>query len=128
MTPNERLKMLLPVITAFANDKDIQVQESNGTWTTFKGVPDFWFEKWNWRIKPEPSHRPWKPEEVPVGAFIRPKYITHTDVFMIIGRSCEQIYTSGTYYSNIKTVIAFQKYEHSTDNGKTWHPCGIAIE
>jgi hypothetical protein len=74
---------------------------------------------WNWnnftyRIKPNPTFRPWKPDEVPLGAQMRqtgkPQYR------WLIDRSASDSHRKDWFNNG---------YEHSTDGGKTWHPCGV---
>jgi hypothetical protein len=73
---------------------------------------------WNWnnftyRIKPNPTLRPWNAEEVPLGSQMR-------DV-------SKQYYRWLIHHSGNEDVRKewLVGYEHSTDGGKTWHPCGV---
>ncbi len=91
-----------------------------------------------YRIKPTPkppTYRPWKPEEVPVGALIkRPTNNPNNwDIELITGRSSElgdaRIYTC--HYNGSHPLQAKQikdNWLYSTDQGKTWLPCGILVE
>ena len=77
------------------------------------------------RRKPAPKLRPWKPEEVPVGSLLRFKANPENRV-LITGVDQTKIYGAFTYTLHrgcFDRVLA--DYEHSTDNGKTWHPCGV---
>ena len=74
-----------------------------------------------YRPKPEPKIRPWKQEEVPVGALLKRK--GEKETFLIVeaihndvrfGQKCRQL------YSNL-----ISNYVHSIDQGKTWQPCGV---
>jgi hypothetical protein len=72
----------------------------------------------------EPRLRPWKMEEVPLGAWVRYKVGANwqgllTDCFS----DCITVSHSAWAYP-----LAFEKLEHSTDGGKTWHPCGVVEE
>jgi hypothetical protein len=76
-----------------------------------------------WRIKPEPNLRPWKPEEVPVGAMVR--NIGTRSRYLITEWCCarpSEIVISCCVYS-FETML--RSYEHSLDHGKTWLPCGV---
>tara|TARA_R110000868_G_scaffold71743_4_gene209809 strand:- start:360 stop:719 length:360 start_codon:yes stop_codon:yes gene_type:complete len=66
----ERAKELLPVITAFAEGKDIEIRIDDH-WHLV--VETTWGRDADYRIKPSPVLRPWRPEEVPVGAVVTRK-------------------------------------------------------
>ena len=84
---------------------------------------------WNWsdyiyRIKPTAKLRPWTADEVPLGAWIKAKDAAWKAA--IVGFSDDGcIRTIGGDFS---CDIAFKFYEHSTDGGKTWLPCGVMEE
>jgi hypothetical protein len=74
-------------------------------------------------IQLEPTLRPWKPEEVPVGAMVR--NIGTKSRYLITEWCCAYpttITVSGCKYS---FDVMLRSYEHSLDHGKTWHPCGV---
>lgn len=79
-----------------------------GTWIDDDGESD-----WD-LISPltEPKLRPWKPEEVPLGAQRR-----------FVGTKLRWLITNDGDENAIKDW--FKNCEHSTDGGKTWHPCGV---
>ena len=87
---------------------------------SFKHKPE------NYRIKPEPKLRPWKPEEVPVGAIAKNKNMGKPPCWIISG-----VASCGVYFGHpSKNEAASFKHcletiEYSTDNGKTWKPCGV---
>jgi hypothetical protein len=133
----ERAKELLPIIQAFAEGRTIEVSATKGVlgWTTFKleSQPN-WLDYMDYRIKPEPKLRPWKPEEVPVGALIRGMY-NEIRGRLILG--FHKINGNGPYicYTDNNGHITgdgiemcFSNREYSLDNGKTWHPCGTFEE
>lgn len=74
-----------------------------------------------YRRRPEPKLRPWKPEEVPVGAIVR----RHGSVakMLIVGHGMGKVYYSQEGECCIDTL--FVEFQHSTDGGKTWKPCGV---
>jgi len=77
--------------------------------------------KWDWhdceyRIKPTATLRPWTADEVPLGGQIRSKQ--SRDYRFLIDRT-----------ANAEVREDWLKsYEHSTDGGKTWLPCGVVEE
>jgi len=89
----------------------------------------------NYRIKPTPKLRPWRPEEVPVGALIRWRPETKHcydgqrgfDICLIAGIHMYRILTS-IHASNYTFDSCLKMHEHSLDHGKTWLPCGVMEE
>ena len=85
------------------------------------------------RPKPkEKKLRPWKPEEVPVGALVRRIGINDTRALIlgldeVDGRLDAGILWPGR--NGIQIRDSFEACllinEHSTDGGKTWKPCGV---
>lgn len=77
---------------------------------------------WSWyvceyRIKPTTTLRPWTADEVPLGAQVRSRSY-HPDHRSMIIQSGNPILREGW----------LNDYEHSTDGGKTWLPCGVMEE
>ena len=78
---------------------------------------------WNWyndtsvyRIKPTATLRPWTADEVPLGAWMRKKQaVPHRWVVIETG---DELWRQDWC----------KNHEHSTDGGKTWHPCGVMEE
>lgn len=58
----EQAKQLLPIIKAFAEGKDIECKQANGTWAYLQH-PGFDESADSYRIKPEPKCRPFKNAE-----------------------------------------------------------------
>lgn len=86
---------------------------------------------WNWnvcdyRIKPEPKLRPWKPEEVPVGALVRRKCYRFAHN-LIISRDDGGAFGFIEDNTGLKWIDKglHGDFEFSTDGGKTWKPCGV---
>ena len=76
---------------------------------------------WNWmdctfRIKPTAKLRPWTADEVPLGAWGRNPQYPKTR-WLIDRTSSEE-----------NRIDWCKNYEHSTDGGKTWLPCGVVAE
>lgn len=85
----------------------------------------------DFRIKPSPTLRPWRPEEVPVGALIRfEKQSFISGKYLILASDNTGIVYCNTPDMSNPSLIKL-KYnqmggcEHSIDHGKTWLPCGV---
>jgi hypothetical protein len=71
------------------------------------------FDSCYYRRKPTAKLRPWTADEVPLGAWGRnPQY---PETRWLIDRTSSE--------ENRKDWC--EKYEHSTDGGVTWKPCGV---
>jgi hypothetical protein len=110
----EETKEAIRIMQAFVDGKEVESM-SDGKWGSRTNP------SWNWtnyfyRIKPTPTFRPWTADEVPLGAQMRKKqYVSRRGVVIDTGDEiCRQAWLE---YS-----------EHSTDGGKTWHPCGVMEE
>ena len=120
-------KQFLPIIQAWADGKTIQWRETptSGQWHDYLsvGLCNFSGSADEYRIKPEPKLRPWKPDEVPFGALIRVKA---SKVWHLIVGVCGDMgdLRAGHAFSGSLTWCLFQA-EHSIDGGKTWLPCGV---
>ncbi len=124
MTP-QRAKELLPVITAFSEGKTIQYRNNiSPDWKDW-GNYSFVLDNYTYRIKPEPKFRPWKPEEVPVGALLRVRGGNGIYQALIVARSADYV-----YYAQGKNACyaSLHNYEYSHDHGLSWHPCGVIEE
>jgi hypothetical protein len=109
----EQTKEAIKVMQAFVDGKEVEVQLPAGNWETM--APN-----WNWRdteyrIKPTATLRPWTADEVPLGAQMRRKADLHR--FLI-----------GSVANDGSRKEWLEHNEHSTDSGKTWHPCGVMEE
>ena len=109
----EQTKEAIKVMQAFVDGKDVQSMYE-GKWSLVH-VP-----RWNWddtqyRIKPTPVLRPWTADEVPLGSIMRTKGLEGRCIIIDTETSDDR-----SYWLNAR--------EHSTDGGKTWHPCGVMEE
>jgi hypothetical protein len=111
----EQTKEAIKVMQAFVDGKELI---SMRTPTATADDP-----YWNWgndtkmyHIKPTPTLRPWTADEVPLGMQARNREYPKTR-WLIDRTSSEE---------NRKDWC--EKYEHSIDGGKTWHPCGVMEE
>lgn len=119
----ENAKDFLPLVQALAEGKTIQLASGNHWYDV---NPDFTCPPSKYRIKPDPKLRPWKPDEVPVGALYRACGQTEFKQ-MILGVSPSGIKTTASMEigQNYKPDHMLREYEHSLDHGKTWLPCGV---
>jgi hypothetical protein len=119
----------LPFITAYAEGKTVQFKSpSDDDWQTVKYMNMLHLDS-IYRIAPEPKLRPWRAEDVPVGAIAKDKDAEHVCRVLILG-ACER--DSKILLSNIddgtkshSLQYALEVLEHSIDGGRTWLPCGI---
>jgi hypothetical protein len=82
----------------------------------FDGAPSIY------TIKPEPKLRPWKSEEVPVGALYKQRNNAHRGLIVgIVGNNVQL--GNGSGYDLERDLL--RDYQHSLDHGKTWLPCGV---
>lgn len=102
------------VMQAFVDGKDVEFLY-DGKWAIIYGP------RWNWddayyRIKPTPVLRPWTADEVPLGMQARNSKYPKTR-WLIDRTSSEE-----------NRMDWCKNYEHSTDGGVTWKPCGVVEE
>ncbi len=128
-------KEKIAVMEAFESGEEIQIRNlppfADRGWDDLGDVDNI---IWNWlqldyRIKPKPTLRPWKPEEVPVGALIRG---SHHGVRVILGYGKTDnssnfyvLYWGHCEMTGDGLEKCFKHREHSLDNGRTWRPCGV---
>lgn len=96
---------------------------SKGTWCPANHDSPVTESQYEFRAKPEPKFRPWKPEEVPVGARYRRKGET-AYCQTILGFTPAGVTTSADD-QNRPFDLMFDRCEYSTDGGKTFKPCGV---
>lgn len=76
------------------------------------------------RIKQPQKLRPWKPDEIPLGAWIRLKEGASSN--LIVARNNRIFVICGTQGpEEVGMGFAATNCEHSTNNGKNWLPCGV---
>ena len=120
----EQAARLWSIIKAYSDGKIIEV---NGKYTGWTEIPEPQFndKPCEYRIKPEPHLRPWKPEEVPVGALIHNKLQPHQNSLILSNTdSLLQI----SYVTDLESITfnkALACCEYSLDHGITWKPCGV---
>jgi len=127
----ERAKEWLPLMVAYANGKQIQYRPlSNPDHEWRDTETPQWSEFTEYRIKPEPKLRPWKREEVPVGALIRSNTALvgcqYPRVILgVTSRGTVQFPGDDNVIRSDDLQECFDLREHSIDGGKTWLPCGV---
>ncbi len=110
----EQTKEAIRVMQAFVDGKEVQVLFA-GKWQT-SHIPNWDWILQEYRIKPTAKLRPWTADEVPLGAQARNR--EHPKTRWLIDRTSSE--------ENRKDWC--EKYEHSTDGGKNWLPCGVVEE
>jgi hypothetical protein len=111
----EQTKEAIRIMQAFVDGKEVEWRYRGiERWETIISP------KWNWidneyRIKPTPTFRPWTADEVPLGSIMRTKGLEGRCIIIDTETSDDR-----SYWLNAR--------EHSTDGGKTWHPCGVMEE
>ena len=132
----EEARKAAEVMLAYADGKEIEFKTNHKDgWSSLSSnnkVLFNWFVC-NYRIKSaksEPKLRPWKPEEVPVGAWIRAKNeatIKYNYFTTIIGVTSTDIVMAEETFEDMFDSFekALTTSEYSIDKGKTWHPCGV---
>jgi hypothetical protein len=123
----EKAREAAAVMLAYAGGKPVEYKDHGDTeWHLPPKDGHLSFDWWktNYRIKPEPKLRPWKPEEVPLNAWFRSTENGWRHCLLLVTHSAVTLALPGA-----PDVIAFemllQKYEHSIDGGITWQKCGI---
>lgn len=120
----EHWKSMLPIVTAFADGKKVEVKLGS-SWGEFNSA-NFCGSPKDYKIAPEPKLRPWKSEEVPLGAHVR--YNNKTRETAPYHRAIISMVTEWdvkTPYGQSSLGDLLLSFEHSTDGGKTWLPCGV---
>ena len=103
-------------------DGELESSNSKGEWYRAIRPPIGESDLPYYRIRPKPCLRPWKPEEVPVGAQVR--YAGNLDsVRMLIITNLGDALLGGGGRWTVNDL--FFSMEHSLDGGKTWLPCGV---
>ena len=119
---------IIAIIRAAAAGKQIQYNNGDG-WSDCHMAGTFMMDvTCEYRIKPSPRLRPWKPEEVPVGAAYR-SASNPLRRQIILGTTSMDVTVACLNENKISEIALedFVKYEYSLDHGKTWLPCGVEV-
>jgi len=100
------------VMDAWVKGKSIECAERNNLKWGETLSPAWNWSNYTYRIKPTLKLRPWTADEVPLGVWVRLKNLNKTRSMIVS-------------VAAFNLEIAFNEYEHSTDGGKTWKPCGV---
>jgi len=123
----ENAKGLLPLVEALARGETIQMRTQD-EWHDLSGEIVFSFPPGDYRIKPAPKLRPWRADEVPVGALYRDVGTGNRHLITGIS-STGRVHIANPLYEceavNGYALDSLLKGEYSTDGGKTWKPCGV---
>ena len=111
----EQTKEAIKVMQAFVDGKEVQARDVGLERWNAVIIPRWNLEDFEYRIKPTPTLRPWTTDEVPLGSIMRTKGLEGRCIIIDTETSDDR-----SYWLNAR--------EHSIDNGKTWHPCGVMEE
>ena len=108
----EQTIQAIKVMQGFVDGKEVQYKLPDSKWPPTDNPAWNWFSN-EYRIKPTTVLHPWTADEVPLGAWMRHKQdLSHRWVVTDTG-------------DELWRQAWFEDSEHSTDNGKTWLPCGV---
>lgn len=135
----EEAKQIAPVMAAWGNGAQVQTKlKGQDKWTDFAAfdyvqtfdTDGFANNKYEYRIKPTPTYRPWKPEEVPLGAQVKLKSFGCETRWLITAFWNNRVRLNGgnREEDTWSADLMLRDYEHSLDQGKTWLPCGVQEE
>ena len=113
----EQTKEAIRVMQAFVDGKEVECTRLGYSDWRPSGPPCWSWNTFDYRIKPTAKLRPWTADEVPLGAQVRSRSY-HPDHRSMIIQSGNPILREGW----------LNYYEHSTDGGVTWKPCGVVEE
>ncbi len=129
-------RQAIEIMEAYASGKIIQFRNVNKTDWIDATTPTWDWLQHTYRIKPSPTYRPWRAEEVPVG--VKYKHQNETDkstVYIpltlnndgvIFGFKNNANRFEAASLTSLEHLLAF--YSYSPDNGTTWKPCGVLVE
>jgi len=128
-TPQQALADALAsgAVQAWIEGRKLQGKGDNGVWANVGyNHPSFMNERCYWRPAPTPKLRPWKPEEVPVGALTKTLGKGNEFRWLIVASCSDGVtHCGGTACRSDSVQYMLERCEHSTDGGKTWKPCGV---
>ena len=139
MTPKQAAE-LLPVIIAYAAGKVIQCRANIGRpWGDSNHDLSFDEPVCNYRIKPEPTVRPWTLEEIPVGAVVRQRLAGACPTLIVGARTvCPRPTISSTRIPaailanpqvanpQVADLLSEWEWRWPTSPVNDWRLCGVA--
>ena len=99
------------IMQAYVDGKEVE-SLYGGKWA-LACIPRWDWDDTEYRIKPTATLRPWTADEVPLGMQARNR--EHPKTRWLIDRTS----------SEENRIDWCKNYEHSTDGGVTWKPCGV---
>lgn len=115
----------LELVDAWWSGK-LEICRFGTNWEGAKLPPDPLADPDHYRIRPQPKLRPWKPEEVPVGALVTYKsYEPSTCRGIIMHVTGSKVWTTFDTEVDKDLDYMLSEHVHSLDGGKTWKPCGV---
>ena len=121
----EQWKERLPLIQAFVEGKELSIKRIPGKLvspTFTEGIDISYYE-----ITTEPKLRPWKMEEVPVGAVLQAKAGGFYGTIIGAWEDDGDVWVDwfGNKHKAIDLTLSFHwRYPHETE----WKPCGVEVE
>jgi hypothetical protein len=129
---------------AWAQGKKVEAmgphQDAWGLITPIGGGKSLWTSEvftrtdkvFTFRLATEPPskrYRPWTPEEVPLNAWFKGENgigfkLAYADLWKV---DVSPTVANGSG-SHLSLNYILKVWKHSTDNGKTWLPCGVEVE
>ena len=103
------------VMQGYVDGKELEILSPFGKWERAT-APRWQWDDTEYRIKPTAKLRPWTADEVPLGAWVLEK--ANRERRWLITDVHDQEFRSDL----------LKLYEHSTDGGKNWLPCGVVEE
>ena len=114
MTRDETIEAIR-VMQAYVDGKEVEFKWGSMDWNS-TDKPEWNWSAYDYRIKPTAKLRPWTADEVPLGMQARNR--EHPKTRWLIDRTS----------SEENRIDWCKNYEHSTDGGVTWKPCGVVEE
>lgn len=126
----ETARQWIPILEAYADGKTIEHRTLHNDWYECEYLSfDSPLGPSSYRIKLESRLRPWRIEEVPVGAMVRMKGNKDYRSIIICAEPQASFPLRVGHSSNkggYTLKDAMEQLEYSLDMGKyTWHPCGV---
>lgn len=128
--PTKMTKELHLKLVAAYWDGELEFFHAEGGWRAANRAPHSESDLARYRIRPKPTLRPWKPEEVPPLALYWEeafgKTVDGTKLWaVIIELRSTGFCHSGDYSHPISLINALGSGFYSTDGGKSWARCGV---
>jgi hypothetical protein len=124
MSP-EQVDSFLPLLQALRDGKTIQFRSQRTNSWVDKANPFFTLPPEYYRIKPEPSYRPWHLHEVPIGrAVVRAKNSVDSPArWLIVGAFEDVVVLSNGYRYSLAGLL--RETECLLHGAVGWTACGI---